>query len=47
VFAFVGAQPGALYALAANMSAVSTGQLTAPYTGVSNAASSWNLSSGA
>ena len=41
VLAFVGAQPGALYALAANVLGTS-GTLTAEYTGPSNPASSWN-----
>ena len=42
VFAFVGAQPGALYALASNMSGTA-GTLTAQYTGPTSAASSWNV----
>jgi hypothetical protein len=41
VMAFVGLQPGALYALAANVDGTS-GTLTAPYTGTSGA-SSWNV----
>jgi hypothetical protein len=41
VLAFVGAQPGALYALAFPLVGT-TGNLTAAYTGPTNPASSWN-----
>jgi hypothetical protein len=45
VLAFVGAQPGALYALAANLSGTAA-NLTAPYTGPTNPASRWNVGAG-
>jgi hypothetical protein len=42
LFVFVGAQPGVIYTLSANMSGL-YGVLTSQYTGVSNPSSAWNL----
>jgi hypothetical protein len=46
VMAFTGAQAGALYSLAEDMAAATVGVMYAPYTGISNARSAWNVGAG-